>query len=150
MKNHEERIKKLEQYNTSLLVELTHLQSELASVTAQRNNLFGQLEQFATFRSQLRMVIIGLYRKLLFHLDRLNQPVRPKRVIQLPAYDKRIKPEQLAKIAMDYDCRALRESRILSGKARHLIYRIFKSALRIFIKVLKWGVRLVRRAKRAI
>lgn len=150
MKNHEELIKKLEQYNTSLRVELTRLQSELASVTAQRNNLFGQLEQFATLRSQLQMVIIGLYRKILFHLDRLNQPVRPKRVIHLQAYDKHIKLEKLAKIAMDYDSKALSESRILSGKARHLIYRILKSALKIFIKTLRWGVRLVRRVERAI
>ncbi len=125
---------------------VTGLESELAQTLAQRNHLFAQLEQYSNFRSQLRMLSVSLYRKLLREIERLNKPSKPKHTLKLSEPVASTK-EELSSIALQYDKKALRESRILHGKIRRLIYRLAKFLLSGSLKAAKRSARLLRNVK---
>ncbi len=141
-------IERLQTHAKTLENKMNSLEVELAQTLAQRNSLFAQLEQYAHLRSQLKMLSLNIYRKLMHEIERLNKPSKPKHLIKLTEPVDGSSKDQLAEVALRYDKKALRETRILNGRIRRLVYHFAKFMLVGLKKLLKRAARLLRTAKR--
>ena len=95
------------------------LEIELQRVIDQRNSLYEQLTQYSGIRSQTKMLLISIYKKILKEADKLEYVKSARRAIPYK-YSKTEKTpiNKIEKNIAAYDLRAFRQNRVLGGKLR--------------------------------
>lgn len=131
--------------------ELNQTQQELIVVIGQRNALFSQLQQYRHLKSQLRMIFVNFRRLYRARLEKLNGPARLKSMVRLKTGLKNSDSrKKLSQSALEYDKRALRETRIINGRTRRAAYWLLNNMDKLFILFVKVGFRLLRKIFRKL
>lgn len=139
---------KLQSRMVAIERELDQTQQELMQAINQRNVMFTQLTQYSHLRSQAKMLIINIRKAYRSRLDRFNGPVKLKHVIKLKTSWRELSPQEGSRLAYEYDKKALRETRIINGRMRRMLYKLLDGIDRLAILIAKLMFRILRKILR--
>ena len=128
--------------------ELRRLEYEYHELVAQRNELIWALEQHNSIKKLAKILAARLHQRILFSIDKLQQPHRRARTSKLTAKDfEKLSTIELLQVAKNYDDRYLKtRNPYLHG--RYYLYLAVKAAYRLMTRTPKAIYKSFRYVKR--